>query len=120
MSTERVIATENDLDVAVRCDWSPQTCLIAQSLKRHFDADAIINVDHMSAQLRKGTTLFIYDLIGTTRLQRKFDQAYPTVGDPDWERIANLRTNLPTIFHAKLVEEIEDEEEPAVQCKGDP
>ena len=38
MSTEQVAVTEADLDAALKCPWSPNTCLVAKALERHFEA----------------------------------------------------------------------------------
>lgn len=117
IDAETVTATEADLDAAIKCaEWSPCTCIVAQALKRHFEGE-IRNVDHISAQIAKNHVILVYDLIGATRLQRKFDQAYPTSGAPDYQRIARLRAALPVSFKARLTNEIEDDPEPILGSK---
>ena len=73
-----------------------------------------MNCDHLTALIQKGTTTFTYELIGVTRLMRKFDRAYPTAAQIDWKRIAQVRASLPVLFLVKLVDELDEAEEEEV------
>lgn len=101
---------EEDLDAALKCDWSESTCLVAKTIARELNEE-VIGLDYtMTVSTMKGKYMTHWSFgVDVFRVMKLFDQSWSrhaTLSRPGGG-LERLRKQLPFEFEIEQVSTVD-------------